>query len=41
MRNFEISEMLMGHLNDVTIRTQKVQATTIVDEYCKCTGFGG
>lgn len=40
MKEFEISEATLAHLNDLVVQNQEIQ-TVIVDDYCNCTGFGG
>lgn len=40
MKEFEISEATLNCLNELVAQNQ-VPQTTIVDEYCNCTGFGG
>lgn len=40
MKNFEISETTLNHLNDLVAQKQENQIIA-VNEWCNCTGFGG
>ncbi len=40
MEKFKISEETLSRLTEIVAQSQETE-TTIVDEYCNCTGFGG
>ena len=40
MKEFEISEAMLDRLNDLLSQDLRTE-TTIVEDYCNCTGFGG
>lgn len=40
MKQFEITEATLAKLNDLTVQSPAIK-TTILQDYCNCTGFGG